>query len=111
MLLLDDVRLAQNSKPASRENRARITGAKGLKRAKILRQPKPDRIRRNLSVDREHRLQICFSQTRRRMFIQATAEFRDMFAADRQSGGVRVPTELIQQIAANRQPVKEMIGL
>ena len=31
--ILDDLRLAQNSKPASRENRPRIAGAKGLERA------------------------------------------------------------------------------
>src|SRR5258706_7085626 len=111
MLLLDDLRFAQNSKTASREHRPRIAGAKRLERAQILRQPKPYRSRSNLSIDREHRLKICFSQARRRMFIQASAEFRDMFAPDRQPSCVRVPTELIKQVAANRQAVKKMIGL
>ena len=44
------------------------------------------------------------------MFIQAAAEFRDVFAPDRESGRVRMPPEFIQQVAANRQTVKEMIG-
>ena len=44
------------------------------------------------------------------MFVQAAAEFRDVFASDRKAGRMRMAAEFIQQIAAHRQTVKEMIG-
>src|SRR5450631_2456898 len=105
MLLLNDLRLAEYSKAASRENRARIAGAKRLERTQILPKLEPQCCRRHLRVDREHRLKVRFSQTRGRMFVQAAAEFRDVFPADSQPGGVRMAAEFIQQIAARGQPV------
>ncbi len=45
------------------------------------------------------------------MFIQASPEFGDVFAPDRQSGRVRVPAKFVQQVATNRQAIKKMIGL
>ena len=44
------------------------------------------------------------------MFIQAAAELRNAFAANRQTGSVRMTAEFVQQIAARRQPVEQMIG-
>ena len=110
MLFLNNLRLAQDPKPSRRENRPRIAGPKRLERTQILRQLKPKRLRIHLSIDRNHWLQILFSQTRRCMFIQAATEFRDVFAPDRESGRVRVAAEFIQQVATGRQTVKQVIG-
>src|SRR5437879_1149902 len=110
MLLLNYLRLAQDPKPTSRENRPRIAGAKRLKCSQILRELKPERLRIHLSIDPDDWLQILFSQARRCMFIQAAAKFGDVLAPDRESGRVGMPAEFVQQVATDRQAVKEMIG-
>src|SRR5712691_8027281 len=99
MLLLDDLRLAQHAKSTRHENWPRISRAEWLQRVQILAKLKAQRVRSNFCIDAKRRRQIIFSQTRRRMFIQAPPKFRDAIATNRQPSRMRMPAELIEQIA------------
>src|SRR2546425_11581986 len=110
MLLFDYLRLAQYAEPAGHEQRARVTGAKWFQRAQLLRKLKTEGARRNFRIDLKRRRQVFFRQTRRRVFIQAAAELRNAFASNRQTGSVRMTAEFVEQIAARRQPVEQVIG-
>src|SRR5437667_12326265 len=110
MLLFDYLRLAQYAEPAGHEQRARVTGAKWFQRAQLLRKLKTEGARRNFRIDLKRRRQVFFRQTRRRVFIQAAAELRNAFASNRQTGSVRMTAEFVEQIAACRQPVEQVIG-
>src|SRR5439155_22749428 len=110
MLLFDYLRFAQYAEAARHKQRPRITGAKWLQRAQFLRKLKTEGARRNFRIDVKRRRQVFFSQTRGRVFIQATAELRNAFASNRQTGSVRMTAEFVQQIAARRQPVEPMNG-
>src|SRR6266545_3061447 len=110
MLLFNNLRLAQNTKSAGHENRARIARAKRFERAQFLRKLKSERVRRNFPIDIKLGQQVFISQTRRRMFIQATAEFGDGFTTNRQSSSVRMAAKLVQQISTRRKSIKQVIG-
>src|SRR5260370_42475749 len=110
MLLFNCLRLAQYAEAARHKQRPRVAGAKWFQRAQLLRKLKTKRARRNFRVDVKCRRQVFFSQTRGRMFIQATAELRNAFASNSQTGGVRMTAEFVEQIAARRQPVEQVIG-
>src|SRR6266571_1117647 len=102
MLLFNDLRLAQNTKSACHEDWPRIARPERFERAQFLRKLKSKCARRNLRVNLEDRQQVLISQTRGRMFIQATTEFGDGFTANRQPRRVRMAAKLIQQIATRR---------
>src|SRR6266403_2300271 len=108
MLLLDNLWLTLAPIGASRKDRPWITRAEGFERAQVLQKLKCERARRHVRIDGQHRLQISFSQARGRMFIQAPPKFRNVFTPNGQSGSVRMPAKLFEQIAAHRQAVEEM---
>src|ERR1041384_4673910 len=111
MLLLNDLRIAHDTKSAGQEDWTRISAPKRLKCAQILREPEAQILGRDFSVDRYKRSQIIFSQTRRSVVVQAPPEFIDAVAANRESRRMRMATEFLQQIATSRQAIEQMIRL
>src|SRR5262249_33986644 len=110
MLLFYELRLAQHLQSARHKDWPRIPGAEWLQRSEVLRQLERQLFWSQFPVAIQTRRQIFFSQTRRRMFIQAPAKLWDAFTPDRQAGRVRMSAEFVQQIAARRQALEQMIG-
>src|SRR5438445_11871274 len=111
MLLLDDLRLAQNFEASRTEHRPRISCAERLKYTQILRKLEAKSRCRHFCINAKRRNQIILSQTRGCMFIQAAAQLGDALASNCQASRVRMSSKFVQQIATGSQPIEQVVRI